>query len=139
MTDCIFCQIVAGHIPASKVYEDDDVLAFLDITQVTTGHTLIIPKQHCKNLLDMTAETAGKVFRIVPQLAQALVATTGAEGINLVNNSEVVAGQTVFHAHIHLLPRFSAGDGLDIRFEQHEPDFAKMAELASQISQEMTV
>lgn len=137
MTDCIFCQIVSGAIPSSKVYEDEQVLAFLDITQVTPGHTLIIPKQHCKNLLDMSAETARQVFGVVPKLAQALAKATGADGINLINNSEEAAGQTVFHAHIHLLPRFAAGDGLDIRFVQNEPDFGKMAELANRIQQEV--
>lgn len=137
MTDCIFCQIVSGAIPSSKVYEDEQVLAFLDITQVTPGHTLIIPKQHCKNLLDMSAETARQVFGVVPKLAQALAKATGADGINLINNSEEAAGQTVFHAHIHLLPRFAAGDGLNIRFVQNEPDFGKMAELANRIQQEV--
>lgn len=130
---CIFCKIVAGEIPASKVYEDDQALAFLDITQVTPGHTLLIPKNHCKNLLDMTAETAAQLFSLVPKLSQGLLKATGATGLNLVNNSEKIAGQTVFHAHIHLLPRFEGGDGLDIRFVQNAPDFGKMAELASQI------
>ncbi|MFA9414422.1 HIT family protein [Streptococcus sp. E29BA] len=137
MTDCIFCQIVSGAIPSSQIYEDEQVLAFLDITQVTPGHTLIIPKQHCKNLLDMSADTAHQVFGVVPKLAQALVKATGADGINLINNSEEAAGQTVFHAHIHLLPRFASGDGLDIRFAQHEPDFGKLAELAKHIQQEV--
>lgn len=137
MENCIFCKIVAGEIPASKVYEDDQALAFLDITQVTPGHTLLIPKAHCKNLLDMTAETASHLFSLVPKLAQGLVATTCADGLNLVNNSEEAADQTVFHAHIHLLPRFAQGDGLDIRFVQNAPDFEKMAELASQIRKEI--
>ncbi|MGT2895160.1 HIT family protein [Streptococcus entericus] len=137
MTDCIFCQIVSGAIPSSQIYEDEKVLVFLDITQVTPGHTLIIPKQHCKNLIDMSADTARQVFGVVPKLAQALVKATGADGINLINNSEEAAGQTVFHAHIHLLPRFAAGDGLDIRFVQNEPDFGKIAELAKHIQQEV--
>lgn len=137
MENCIFCQIVAGTIPASKVYEDDQVLAFLDITQVTPGHTLVIPKNHCTNLLDMTAETAQQVFGIVPKLSRALVAATGASGLNLLNNSAEVAGQTVFHAHVHLLPRFSADDHFGVTFVQNEPDFEKMAELATRITKEL--
>lgn len=133
--DCIFCKIIAGDIPSSKVYEDEQVLAFLDITQVTPGHTLIIPKNHCRNLLDMTAETASQVFSIVPKLAQALMKTTGADGLNLINNSEEAAGQTVFHAHIHLLPRFVSGDGVDIRFEQNQPNIEQLVQLANQIKE----
>lgn len=133
--DCIFCKIIAGDIPSSKVYEDEQVLAFLDITQVTPGHTLIIPKNHCRNLLDMTAETASQVFSIVPKLAQALMKTTGADGLNLINNSEEAAGQTVFHAHIHLLPRFVSGDGVDINFEQNQPNIEQLVQLANQIKE----
>lgn len=133
MENCIFCQIVAGTIPASKIYEDQDSLAFLDITQVTKGHTLIIPKAHCQNLLDMDSQTAQQVFAKVPKLAQALVKTTGADGINLVNNSGQAAGQTVFHAHIHLVPRFAAGDNFQIHFTQNQPDFEQLAELAAHI------
>lgn len=130
MTDCIFCKIVAGDIPASKVYEDEQVLAFLDITQVTPGHTLVIPKAHVRNVLDMDHETAAQLFARVPKIARQLKDKLGASGLNIVNNNEPLAGQTVFHAHIHLLPRVSEDDGLDIRFETHEPDFAKLAELA---------
>ena len=137
MSDCIFCQIVAGQIPASKVYEDDQVLAFLDITQVTEGHTLIIPKNHCRNLLDMPEETASHLFSLVPKLGRALQKATGATGLNLLNNSEEVAGQTVFHAHIHLLPRFGQEDGLNITFKTNEPDFARLGTIAEQIAKEV--
>lgn len=137
MSDCIFCQIVSGQIPASKVYEDDKVLAFLDITQVTQGHTLIIPKEHCRNLLDMPEATASHLFSLVPKLGRALQKATGATGLNLLNNSEEVAGQTVFHAHVHLLPRFDQEDGLNITFKTNEPDFARLGEIAEQIAKEV--
>ncbi len=133
MSDCIFCKIVAGEIPASKVYEDDHVLAFLDITQVTKGHTLVIPKKHYRNVLDMDAETAGQVFSVVPTLARQLKEKLGANGLNIVNNNEEVAGQTVFHTHIHLLPRFDKNDGLDIQFTTNEPDFPTLASLAQDL------
>ncbi|HFI0264876.1 TPA: HIT family protein [Streptococcus suis] len=133
MSDCIFCKIVAGEIPASKVYEDEQVLAFLDITQVTKGHTLVIPKTHYRNVLDMDAEVAGQVFTVIPALARHLKEKLGASGLNIVNNNEEAAGQTVFHTHIHLLPRFDKSDGLDIQFKANEPDFPALANLAQDL------
>ena len=103
MDNCIFCKIISGEIPSSKVYEDDKVLAFLDISQATKGHTLVIPKEHVRNILEMSAETAETVFSRVPKIARAVQKATGAIGMNILNNNEEVAGQTVFHAHIHLV------------------------------------
>src|SRR5690625_2018567 len=100
--DCIFCQIIEGKIPAAKMYEDEDVFAFLDISQVTKGHTLIIPKQHVRNLYDTSSETAQKLFAPVPKIANAIQKAYGAIGMNLVNNNEAAAGQTAFHLHLHL-------------------------------------
>ena len=133
MSDCIFCQIVTGQIPSSKVYEDEEVLAFLDITQVTKGHTLVIPKKHYRNMLEMDAEAASSLFARVPKIAKQLQEKLGASGINIINNNEEAAGQTVFHTHVHLLPRFDATDGLKLTFETHEPDFAALAQLAQEI------
>ena len=133
MSDCIFCQIVSGQIPSSKVYEDEEVLAFLDITQVTTGHTLVIPKKHYRNMLEMDAEAASSLFARVPKIAKQLQERLGASGVNIINNNEEAAGQTVFHTHVHLLPRFGESDGLKLTFETHEPDFAALAQLAQEI------
>ncbi|MGT2910353.1 HIT family protein [Streptococcus cameli] len=133
MSDCIFCKIVAGEIPSSKVYEDDKVLAFLDITQVTKGHTLVIPKKHYRNVLEMTETAASELFSPVPKIAQHLKETLGANGVNIINNNEEAAGQTVFHTHIHLLPRFDETDELAIQFTAHEPDFAALSDLATQL------
>lgn len=133
MSDCIFCQIVSGQIPSSKVYEDEEVLAFLDITQVTKGHTLVIPKKHYRNMLEMDAEAASSLFARVPKIAQQLQEKLGASGVNIINNNEEAAGQTVFHTHVHLLPRFGESDGLKLIFETHEPDFAALAQLAQEI------
>ena len=99
MDNCIFCKIISGEIPSSKVYEDDKVLAFLDISQATKGHTLVIPKEHVRNILEMSAETAETVFSRVPKIARAVQKATRAIGMNILNNNEEVAGQTVFHAH----------------------------------------
>ncbi|MBJ8349254.1 HIT family protein [Streptococcus zalophi] len=137
MENCIFCKIVSGDIPSSKVYEDDDVLAFLDISQATNGHTLVIPKKHVRNVLEMDEATAETVFSRVPKLARAIKKATGAQGLNIINNNEEAAGQTVFHAHIHLLPRYQEGDEFNFQFVQHEPDFAKLAELATTIQKEV--
>ena len=105
MDDCIFCKIIAGDIPSSKIYEDDEVLAFLDISQATKGHTLLIPKEHVRNTLDLSEQKAATLFSRLPKLARAVKTATQADGLNIVNNNEEAAGQTVFHAHIHLLPR----------------------------------
>ena len=114
--DCIFCKIIAGDIPSSKVYEDEVVLAFLDISQVTPGHTLVVPKKHARNLLEKKVEAA-----------------TQAKGMNIISNMEEVSGQTVFHTHIHIIPRYSDQDELAISFTEHEPDFEQLAVLAETI------
>ena len=129
----IFCKIIAGEIPASKVYEDDQVLAFLDISQVTPGHTLVVPKEHYRNLLEMDATSASQLFAQVPKIAQKVMKATKAEGMNIIANCEEVAGQTVFHTHVHLVPRYSADDDLKIDFIAHEPDFDKLAQVAETI------
>lgn len=135
MADCIFCKIIAGEIPSSKVYEDDQVVAFLDISQATPGHTLVVPKQHFRNLLEMDADSASQLFARVPDIARKVMKATGAKGMNILNNNEEIAGQTVFHTHVHLAPRYEETDGLQISFETHEPDFSALAQLAEKIAQ----
>lgn len=135
MADCIFCKIIAGEIPSSKVYEDDQVVAFLDISQVTPGHTLVVPKQHFRNLLEMDADSTSQLFARVPDIARKVMKATGAKGMNILNNNEEIAGQTVFHTHVHLAPRYDETDGLQISFEAHEPDFPALAQLAEKIAQ----
>ncbi|WP_165213220.1 HIT family protein [Streptococcus tangpeifui] len=137
MSDCIFCKIIAGEIPSSKVYEDDKVLAFLDISQTTKGHTLVIPKEHVRNVLEMSDQTAANVFARLPKLARAVKAATGAKGLNILNNNEEIAGQSVFHAHIHIIPRYSSQDEIAITFTEHEPDFDALGRLAQDIAKEV--
>lgn len=122
MTDCIFCKIISGDIPSYKIYEDDETLAFLDITQTTKGHTLVIPKNHVRNVLEMTPDEAATLFSKVPVIATNLVEKLGASGLNILQNNEVIAGQTVFHAHVHLIPRFSEDDGFSASFTEHDYD-----------------
>ena len=131
--DCIFCKIVAGDIPSSKVYEDEEVLAFLDISQVTPGHTLVVPKKHARNLLEMDETTTAQLFARVSKVAQKVKAATQAKGMNIISNMEEVSGQTVFHTHVHIIPRYSAQDELAISFTDHEPNFERLAILAETI------
>lgn len=122
MTDCIFCKIVEGSIPSYKIYEDDDILAFLDITQTTKGHTLVIPKTHVRNVLAMTDVQAATLFAKIPSIASHLTNTLGATGLNILQNNEEIAGQTVFHAHVHLIPRYASDDGFKASFTEHDLD-----------------
>ena len=108
---CIFCRIVAGQIPALKVFEDDRVLAFLDIGPLANGHVLLIPKDHHRDLRDLPPETLAVISGHLPRLAQAVMTATGATGLNLLQNSGASSGQAVFHVHFHLRPRRD-GDGL---------------------------
>ena len=134
VSDCIFCKIVAGDIPASKVYEDEYFLAFLDISQVTPGHTLVIPKKHARNLLEMTPDETADLFNVVSRVTKKVKSATQPQGMNIISNMEEIAGQSVFHTHIHILPRYSQEDDLKIDFIAHEPDFDRLAQLAKDIS-----
>ena len=122
MTDCIFCKIISGDIPSYQVYEDDDVLAFLDITQTTKGHTLVVPKKHIRNVLEMSAEDAATLFSKIPHIASHITQRLSASGMNILQNNEMIAGQTVFHAHVHLIPRYSKDDGIKASFTEHDLD-----------------
>lgn len=109
MTSCIFCKIANGDLPSEKVYEDEHVFAFMDITPVTKGHLLVIPKNHYENVYDLPADEASHLFSVVPKLAQALKETfqqEGMKGLNVLQNNGAEAGQSVFHFHMHLIPRY---------------------------------
>ena len=134
VSDCIFCKIVAGEIPASKVYEDDHFLAFLDISQVTPGHTLVIQKKHARNLLEMTPDETADLFNVVSKVTKKVESATQPQGMNIISNMEEIAGQSVFHSHVHILPRYSQEDDLKIDFIAHEPNFDHLAQLAKEIS-----
>ncbi|WP_077297214.1 HIT family protein [Virgibacillus pantothenticus] len=121
--DCIFCKIVNQEIPSAKVYEDEHVYAFLDISQVTKGHTLIIPKVHVKNIYETPSDVAAALFSRVPKIANAIKAAYQPIGMNLLNNNEKPADQSVFHLHIHLLPRYGKNDGFSSNWEVHADDY----------------
>lgn len=106
--NCIFCKIVSGEIPAEKIYEDEELLAFLDITPINAGHTLIIPKKHYDSLFELPDNILQKISIKLRDLGKAVKEAVGAEGLNIGMNNREAAGQLVPHAHFHLIPRYVA-------------------------------
>lgn len=106
MNECIFCKIVSGEIPSNKVYEDEHTLAFLDIRPTNHGHALVIPKDHFENIYTIPDETMVRLSLTVKNVALAVKQGVEAEGVNVVMNNEAPAGQIIFHAHFHIIPRF---------------------------------
>ena len=118
---CIFCDIIDHKIPSSVVYEDDQILAILDISQVTRGHTIVMPKTHTPNVLEADDETVRTVFSAAAKVAALLKKKTGAAGVNLLNNCGEAAGQTVNHLHVHVIPRYGESDAISIAFNPSAP------------------
>lgn len=118
---CIFCKIINGDIPSKKIYENDNVLAILDISQATKGHTLVIPKKHYANLLEINDEDYKNVMLSVKKLTKKIVDNLGADGVNILNNCGEAAGQTVMHYHVHIIPRYK-NDDLTINFVDHSKE-----------------
>ena len=130
---CIFCLISGGDIPSAKVYEDENVFAFLDLSPVQPGHALIITRQHYKNLLEFPCELAPAVFSALKKVGSAVMKATGATGFNVMQNNGLSAGQTMFHIHWHIIPRFD-GDGLGMWEQGSYPDDDAMRNLADKIA-----
>lgn len=107
MSDCIFCKIVRGELPCAKLYEDDDVLAFMDIGPVIKGHALVIPKAHHDPITNVPLALLGKVMAAVQKIAQAQLDGLGADGVNVHQTNGAAAGQVVWHVHFHVIPRFN--------------------------------
>lgn len=115
---CVFCKIVNGEIPSTKIYEDEDVLAILDLSQVTYGHTLVMPKKHTADLIECDEETYLKVMSTVQKLAKLITEKCHASGCNILSNIHASAGQTVMHMHVHIIPRYDEQDAIDIQFNE---------------------
>lgn len=125
---CVFCKIIAGEIPSTAVYEDDDFKAILDVNPAARGHVIIVPKKHAANIFELEDEEAAKVFPIAKKIAAAIKKTNGCDGINILQNNGEAAGQTVFHLHVHVVPRYY-GDGVNIMWKPGEtPDLNEVAE-----------
>ena len=128
--DCVFCGIVEGEVPSFKVYEDDQVLAYLDINPFSKGHTLVIPKEHSKGLLDTGDQVLCDLIAKVKKIAAHIAFALGCDGFNILQNNGDAAGQTVRHVHFHIIPRWT-GDPLT--FENKKGDMEELAALAEKI------
>ena len=137
MADTIFSKILRGDIPCHKVYEDDLVLAFLDIGPLSYGHTLIIPKEEVATLDQLSDESAAAIGRILPRLCRAIRAVTGVEQCNVLQNNGPMAHQAVFHVHFHIIPKPSADQGLGIKWPSTKLDPEEGAKLAAALSKEI--
>ena len=129
--DCIFCAIAAGEIPCFKVYEDEQVLAYLDINPFSRGHTLVIPKAHSKGMLDADDKVLADLIVKVKRIAAHIALMLGCDGFNVLQNNGEAAGQTVHHIHFHIVPRWT-GDKASA-FENHKGDMEALKALAEKI------
>lgn len=117
---CIFCMIANHEINSSVIYEDDQVIAFLDLSQVTKGHTLVVPKKHYANILECDSETLAHLIQVTQMLAKRIMERCQAKGVNILNNCNEIAGQSVMHLHFHIIPRYSENDAIQISFGESE-------------------
>ena len=136
MSDCVFCKIVAGQIPSIRVYEDDDVLAFMDIGQVNPGHVLVAVKRHAENLYALEETQAAAVGRASARVARAIRDAFGPAGLSVYQANGKPAGQTVFHYHVHLVPRHEA-DGMLLTWPVKNPPREKLQEYAARIAEHL--
>lgn len=132
-TNCIFCKIANGDIPSKTLYEDDKFRVILDLGPATKGHALILPKNHYANLYELPDETAGEVMKLAKKMAAQMTDRLGCEGFNLVQNNGELAGQTVFHFHMHLIPRYR-DDGQKIGWKPGEVSQEELEEIRKQVT-----
>ena len=132
MSDCVFCKIVARQIPATVVHEDDQVLAFMDLGQVNPGHVLVTLKAHVENLFGLEPAQAGAVASAAARIARGIRAAFSPEGLSVYQANGKAAGQTVFHYHMHLVPRYE-GDGMALSWPVKNPPRQKLEEYAAKI------
>jgi histidine triad (HIT) family protein len=135
-SDCVFCKMVAGQIPVTKIYEDEVVLSFLDIGPVSDGHTLAIPKQHFERLHDCPTELLSRVGSCLGKIAKAVSAAMDSDGYNILCNNGRAAGQLVEHLHFHIIPR-NTGDGVFDRWPAYEYQEGKIEEIAAKIRENL--
>ena len=119
MEHCIFCTIIAGEIPSATVYEDDDVKAILDVNPAARGHVIVLPKKHASDVFSISDEDLSKAICVAKKIAIAVKEAYKCDGVNILQNNGEAAGQTVFHLHIHVIPRFE-GDTISVKWKQGE-------------------
>ena len=134
MTETIFSKILRGEIPCHRVYEDEHVLAFLDIFPLSVGHTLVIPKEPAVTLEQLSDESAAAIGRVLPRLCRAVLSATGATAYNVLQNNGSAAHQVVMHVHFHIIPKYADGSGLGIGWPAGKLDEQRAAQLASAIA-----
>ncbi|NLJ32574.1 MAG: HIT family protein [Erysipelotrichaceae bacterium] len=137
MKDCVFCKIANGMLPSTKVYEDDDVIAILDINPATRGHTLVMPKTHYDNFLSTPREILTKVMIVAQRLGQIAMKQLHARGVNILTNCYPVAGQSVLHFHVHVIPRYDTTDGLQISMKDMSEEKINLPTIAKEITKGM--
>ena len=132
--NCIFCKIAAGEIPSATIYEDADFRVILDIEPASKGHALILPKEHYANLYELPEELASKVLVVAKKVVTAMTEVLGCDGYNVLQNNGEVAGQTIFHFHLHLIPRYADGDNTNLlKCNPGEIGEAELKELKEQM------
>jgi histidine triad (HIT) family protein len=132
-SDCVFCKIVAGQIPCHRVFENEQILGFLDIAPLAPGHTVVIPKSHAERLDQLSLEVAAEIARHLGTIGRRVVSVTAAEGYNVLQNNGAVAGQVVPHVHFHIIPR-RGDDGLGYRWNARSAAQDELAALAARIN-----
>ena len=137
MDSCIFCKIVDGQIPSTTIFEDENVKVILDIAPAAKGHAILLVKQHVANIFELDAEIAGKVFSVVTKVAKALKEELGCDGMNILQNNGAVAGQTVFHLHIHFIPRWK-NDSIQIKWTPGSYADGEAAEFAKAVRERLS-
>lgn len=125
---CVFCKIINKEIPSFIVYENDDVICFLDINASSKGHTLVVPKKHYTNIFDIDSNTACKIMEAIKNVTTILKEKLNVTDVNIINNSGLKAGQTVMHIHFHVIPRYD-NDGIVISPKQNDPDFNELEKI----------
>ncbi len=134
--ECIFCKIVTGSIPAEKIYEDDNVIAFLDIAPISDGHTLVIPKRHFNKFHECPSELTSKIFSKLGVIAQAVSDAMKCDGYNVLCNNGIAAGQLVEHVHFHIIPR-NESDGIFNSWPSYSYPEGKAGKIAELIRKKM--
>lgn len=134
--DCIFCKIANGEIPASTVYEDENFRVILDLGPASKGHALILPKEHYQDLCHLDEETAAKVLPLAGKIGSAMKKTLGCAGFNVVQNNGEAAGQTVFHFHVHIIPRYENGPAM-VTWEPGKAEPEDLAKISNMLKAEL--
>ena len=128
--NCIFCKIIAGEIPSNTIYEDDEFKVILDLAPAAKGHALILPKEHYADIYEIDEEVAGKAMKLAKKLAIHMTEVLGCDGFNILQNNHEVAGQTVFHFHMHLIPRYKEAKNNDVlKWSEETFSSEEMAEI----------